>query len=526
MTSAICSSIDEPNWGKSGGGLLRKTSHSNKLNPNPKLHSIPRKKQKLSVLDRHVDDFPTVPQTSDDNHSFSKRLPHSNGLVGFNCGGTVSYNISSYSRNELIDLKRKLIAELGQIQTLKGRVEAGDFQPRRPPHQLDSAREKNLSGKKRPLPFVSETKSTRPSAVVLASRFNSKTIDDSMAICKRFLTTLLKQKRCWVFKKPVDAAALGLHDYHQIVKHPMDLGTVKLKLYNSSYHTPLDFAADVRLTFNNAILYNPRTDDVHRWAVELLDRFEKLFKPVEEMLMASSRQEKQPQLPQGSWNHIPTPEIERTNKPRPNVVNSPTVPSSLLPPSRTTMKLPKPSAKDPHKREMSMEEKHKLSIDLQNLPEEKMPLLLQIMKKRNQHLVLEGDEIELDFGVIDIETLWELDRFATSCKKKLSNSKRQAPMGNTSNQENDPTTSGSPAPLAEDNVDTVMKPKKWEVAGEEDVDIGDDDMPMSTLPPLEIEKDEASSSNSSSSSSSSSDSDDSGSSSGTDSDAQSQGMVE
>ena len=32
----------------------------------------------------------------------------------------------------------------------------------------------------------------------------------------------------WPFYKPVDAALLGLHDYHEIIKKPMDLGSIKV----------------------------------------------------------------------------------------------------------------------------------------------------------------------------------------------------------------------------------------------------------------------------------------------------------
>lgn len=33
----------------------------------------------------------------------------------------------------------------------------------------------------------------------------------------------------WPFYKPVDVDALGLHDYHDIIKHPMDLSSIKVK---------------------------------------------------------------------------------------------------------------------------------------------------------------------------------------------------------------------------------------------------------------------------------------------------------
>lgn len=34
----------------------------------------------------------------------------------------------------------------------------------------------------------------------------------------------------WPFYRPVDAEALQLHDYHDIIKYPMDLSTVKVYL--------------------------------------------------------------------------------------------------------------------------------------------------------------------------------------------------------------------------------------------------------------------------------------------------------
>jgi len=39
------------------------------------------------------------------------------------------------------------------------------------------------------------------------------------------------QPYAWPFYKPVDADLLGLHDYHEIIKKPMDLGTVKVYIF-------------------------------------------------------------------------------------------------------------------------------------------------------------------------------------------------------------------------------------------------------------------------------------------------------
>ena len=38
------------------------------------------------------------------------------------------------------------------------------------------------------------------------------------------------QSFCWPFYKEVDAESLGLHDYYDVIKHPMDLGSMKKKM--------------------------------------------------------------------------------------------------------------------------------------------------------------------------------------------------------------------------------------------------------------------------------------------------------
>lgn len=49
----------------------------------------------------------------------------------------------------------------------------------------------------------------------------------------------------------LDAFVTGLHDYHDIIKRPMDLGTVKRKMDARLYADPEEFASDVRQIFIN-----------------------------------------------------------------------------------------------------------------------------------------------------------------------------------------------------------------------------------------------------------------------------------
>ena len=51
-----------------------------------------------------------------------------------------------------------------------------------------------------------------------------------MNLCFVVVNNVLFQSFCWPFYKRVDAESLGLHDYYEMIKHPMDLGTMRKKM--------------------------------------------------------------------------------------------------------------------------------------------------------------------------------------------------------------------------------------------------------------------------------------------------------
>ncbi|XP_078045321.1 homeotic protein female sterile isoform X5 [Augochlora pura] len=102
-------------------------------------------------------------------------------------------------------------------------------------------------------------------------------LSEALKFCNEILKELFSKKHsgyAWPFYKPVDAELLGLHDYHDIIKKPMDLGTVKTKMDNREYKTAQEFASDVRLIFTNCYKYNPPDHDVVAMARKLQDVFE------------------------------------------------------------------------------------------------------------------------------------------------------------------------------------------------------------------------------------------------------------
>ena len=94
---------------------------------------------------------------------------------------------------------------------------------------------------------------------------------------RKVLKCLQNHQHGWVFNNPVDPVELGLPDYFDVIKKPMDLGTVQQKIDNGSYHAIEEFKADVDLTFDNAMQYNEDGTVVHDAAKELKNQFERLF---------------------------------------------------------------------------------------------------------------------------------------------------------------------------------------------------------------------------------------------------------
>ncbi|GAV82237.1 Bromodomain domain-containing protein [Cephalotus follicularis] len=127
------------------------------------------------------------------------------------------------------------------------------------------------------------SKKRGPPGVIEGQKEKRPKMDRGMTLnCSSLLNTLIKHPAGWVFSTPVDPVALKIPDYFRVISEPMDLGTVKSKLQKNVYAGMEEFAADVRLTFSNALLYNPPGNEVHKMAQELSHIFEMKWKFLEE----------------------------------------------------------------------------------------------------------------------------------------------------------------------------------------------------------------------------------------------------
>ncbi|KAI8543920.1 hypothetical protein RHMOL_Rhmol08G0255300 [Rhododendron molle] len=405
--------------------------------------------------------------------------------------------LSKMSYAERKDLEMRLKRELEQVRLLQTKIASinsnfvvlspssdirscSDGQKRPPLESFQRSGDVSASqGKKRGPPSRNGPRGKRPA---VAGRFGSvkQSVPPStsnamlMKQCDNLLNRMMSHQHGWVFNTPVDVVKLNIPDYFNVIKHPMDLGTVKRKLMSGEYLSPLDFAADVRLTFSNAMTYNPRGNDVHFMAETLSKYFEVRWKPIEK---------KVPVIVDAPVRSTSSLDIETET---PHVM--PPFKSKNIAPVDNMVK-----QQEPVKRVMTVVEKHKLSTELEaqlaDLPDNIIEFLKKQSYSANQ---TDEEEIEIDIDALSDDTLFVLrkllDDYLLEKQKKQG---RAEPCEMELLDESGFSNSSAQQCKGNDPAD-------------EDVDIGGNDPPISSYPPVEIEKDTALKNTKRSSSSSSS----------------------
>jgi bromodomain-containing factor 1 len=111
-----------------------------------------------------------------------------------------------------------------------------------------------------------------------AGRPKKKKYELELKFCFEVLKELQAVKH-WAFAQyfytPVDPVALNIPTYFQIIKKPMDLGTIATKLENNAYEKASEFKEDVQLIFKNCYKFNPEGEFVHDCGRKLEEVFNK-----------------------------------------------------------------------------------------------------------------------------------------------------------------------------------------------------------------------------------------------------------
>eukprot|EP00611_Tribonema_gayanum_P031798 TRINITY_DN927_c0_g1_i1.p1 TRINITY_DN927_c0_g1~~TRINITY_DN927_c0_g1_i1.p1 ORF type:complete len:252 (-),score=51.29 TRINITY_DN927_c0_g1_i1:131-886(-) len=92
--------------------------------------------------------------------------------------------------------------------------------------------------------------------------------------------TFLRDPACEPFWKPVDWKELNLPHYPDIIKHPMDLGTIQKRLDEGYYSSAAECAADFRLVWQNCLTFNKGSEYFEELASKLSKKFEERYAKV------------------------------------------------------------------------------------------------------------------------------------------------------------------------------------------------------------------------------------------------------
>ncbi|GMH16741.1 hypothetical protein Nepgr_018582 [Nepenthes gracilis] len=423
-------------------------------------------------------------------------------------------SFSKMSKSEMKDLKLKLKRDLEQVRVWQRKVASltrnaavlspasdirscSDGQKRpalegilRTPEQSQPGKKRDPSGCNGP-----RTKGGGPGRFEAMKQAAPASTSNSMLMkqCENLLNKLMSHQHGWIFNAPVDVVKLNISDYFTVIKHPMDLGTIKGKIAKGEYLSPRDFVADVRLTFSNAMTYNPPGNDVHLMAMTMSKFFEVRWRSIEKKIPANGDLQVPPSR---TDTHI---ENETIDEIPPNYPKN-----DKIPPSNE-----KKVISESVKRIMTDEEKHKLSMELEASLAELPENIIDFLKENSSSAgVASEDEVEIDIDALSDDTLFKLRKLLDEYlqHKKKNQTKVELCEMELHNESGFSNSS--------------MQPCKVNDAGYEDADISAHDPPVSSFPLVEMERDATHKDNNSSSSSSvsGSSSTDSGISSGGDSD--------
>ncbi|KAJ1664138.1 hypothetical protein EV178_004350 [Coemansia sp. RSA 1646] len=139
----------------------------------------------------------------------------------------------------------------------------------------------------------SKTKRPRTSAGISRSKSSQRPVEEGLSAAMRkqlarVLRKVSKHPSAFPFMRPVDVALDGCPTYYDVIKHPMDLGTIKMKLESPAgrYANAGEFEADVQLMLSNCFAFNPAGTPVHLMGRDVEAAFDKEWAKVSSVAAA------------------------------------------------------------------------------------------------------------------------------------------------------------------------------------------------------------------------------------------------
>lgn len=225
----------------------------------------------------------------------------------------------------------------------------------------------------KPKPSDAERKKIKPKKIKpLAPGQASGMSFADLTACRNTLKKLMQNKHASIFLNPVDPVRDQATDYFDIIKEPMDLGSILNKLDSGQYKDRHELRADFELMIRNAKTYTP---DPKAWAHKQAVGLEKVFGPLwhrmEKTLEQSAARQKAAHDAAQANEHVAgaqeTPDRSSPIKPD----ESPALPASNAP-ATSVREASTPSAA-PAKPSLKLKVKTKPAVDDSPIPSTPTP---------------------------------------------------------------------------------------------------------------------------------------------------------
>jgi len=230
---------------------------------------------------------------------------------------------------------------------------------------------------------------------------------------------LKRHKYGTVFSVPVPDSIVG---YRDIIKEPMDLGTIETRLFNDEYDLDT-YERDVMLVWRNATTFNPVAHPVHEMAVALRTLFLQRFEKVKQKAKALQKVVMQKQKPKKKQESLDM-EVRRLAQKMEMMRKRLQQMSSGSSPKRYASK------------PVSYHERQILRQQIIQLPPEHLSGVAEIVRDAMPD-ESDSTEVEIDLEALQSSTLRKLQKYVGECMLKMETAPLEEHIESSSEEEDE-----------------------------------------------------------------------------------------
>jgi hypothetical protein len=248
-------------------------------------------------------------------------------------------------------------------------------------------------------------------------------LSGQLADCHKAIVKLMQNPAAWPFLEPVDPIKLGIPTYFDVIKEPMDLRTIRIKLEGEEYRSHEEVNDDVELVWRNARTFNPPNHEVVKCAEILAKLWKRNYSKIAGSGGGSrtkSGKTKAPKTEEIAEKPIKSRGVVKTIADIKSSMNG--VKDEIARYGQTgTKRGASPSPTHSSKKQkiatpMTYDEKTQLSNNIGSLESDQLDELLKIIQKAMPTLENSADNtIEIELDKLDDATLRACEEYVNSC---------------------------------------------------------------------------------------------------------------